>query len=234
MRRSRRPSATRHLLLGAALLTFMITGCGDSPVSSLSSSVDAEALFKRGGVNRNRTLTTIESTTTDSTSTTEPTADQSVADSGDDDRTTDSEEVYQVVRRDNPLPEDIVVQKLIGPEGGQINIRKAGVRIDFPPGAVSTETLITVTIPKGDLFGYDFLPEGTRFAEPVVVSQDLAEIDGDEKDFMPVYFEGPLTEYVVPLELPPVVFERGWAHFSIEHFSWYSFAKRGGYVIATN
>jgi len=234
MRCSSRPTATRHLLLGAALLTFLITGCGDSPVSSLSSGVDAEAQLKRGGGRwalKDTLSSTVEASSTDLTGGTS-------GDSGDS-LVPGSGEVYQVLTREQRQRQNLVVRQLIGEEGGQIIITQAQMMVDFPAGAVSSPTWITVTVPKGNLLGYHFEPQGIQFARPVVVTQKLHGANATAEGLAALYFDGDLTEYVVPLELPPVVtWEEGSdliVEFSIEHFSWYSIGrKRGGYIIATN
>lgn len=76
--------------------------------------------------------------------------------------------------RDAPLDHDYTVAASIGPRGGSLHIRQAGVRLDIPAGALGEATTITLTARRGWLCDYDFGPHGTRFAVPVKITQDLA------------------------------------------------------------
>ena len=65
------------------------------------------------------------------------------------------------------------VTKLIGPAGGHIQIGRAGIRVEFAPGAVAAPTPITLTALAGRKVAYDFQPHGLVFRAPVVVTQSL-------------------------------------------------------------
>ena len=77
-----------------------------------------------------------------------------------------------VLKRLTPLDADISASAVIGPNGGSINILKAGGKIDIPAGAVSEPTTITMTALKGYNVAYEFQPHMT-FAQPVKIQQTI-------------------------------------------------------------
>lgn len=79
-----------------------------------------------------------------------------------------------VLKRLVALPNDIVASAVIGPNGGEIKIDAAGAKIDFPAGALSAPTLITMTAYAGLNVAYDFQPHGITFAQPVKIQQTIA------------------------------------------------------------
>jgi hypothetical protein len=61
----------------------------------------------------------------------------------------------------------------IGPEGGTLSIPEADFTIVFPRGALSSSTRITI-VPNADGYvGYEMLPHGLTFSQPVIVTQGL-------------------------------------------------------------
>jgi hypothetical protein len=74
--------------------------------------------------------------------------------------------------RDEPLAQDITVQQTIGPEGGVLQIKEAGMKLEVPAGAVSAPTVFTATALAGRAVAYDFGPSGT-FPVALTVRQDL-------------------------------------------------------------
>jgi hypothetical protein len=135
-----------------------------------------------------------------------------------------------VLTRENPLTRDEVVTQTVGRWGGTIRLRRAGLTVTIPPGALRTNTRITVKAPAGDLLGYEFAPHGLQFDRPVILTQ---EVDVPEGGLEVVYFDGDLQPTVGVLEVLPVATFRDRAVFSIEHFSGYAFRRRG-YVVATD
>ena len=132
-----------------------------------------------------------------------------------------------VVRRRTPLLEALVVEQLIGPEGGQIELADVGFKVTFAAGAVSVPTWITVSAPAGDLVGYHFQPSGLQFSAKVSLKQNLKYTNAKRRDPLTgAYFEGELNEFEEALKLIPVVINMGIIKFEVEHFS--------GYVIATH
>jgi hypothetical protein len=133
-----------------------------------------------------------------------------------------------VLRRTVPLAEDEVVSKVIGPWGGVIYLRRAGLTVTVPWGALDSYTRITVTAPAGNLVGYHFAPHGLEFDRSVTVSQSLLQTEGLGllSGLSAAYFEGELEPTVTALEILPLWLLRLLGIFQIDHFS--------GYVIATN
>jgi hypothetical protein len=84
-----------------------------------------------------------------------------------------ADEVVGILKRTEPLRETLTATGVIGPRGGRLQIKQAGLRVDFPRGAVSAPTRITVTAMRGDNVAYHFEPHGTVFGVPVTVHQDL-------------------------------------------------------------
>jgi hypothetical protein len=82
-------------------------------------------------------------------------------------------ETVGLLKRTEDLPGALSATGVIGPNGGQLRIHKAGIRVDFPRGAVDTETRITVTAVPGRVVAYRFEPHGLVFAQPVTVTQSL-------------------------------------------------------------
>ena len=78
-----------------------------------------------------------------------------------------------VLKRPFYLPYDVSVSADIGTQGGEINIKEAGGKIDFPPGALRERTHITMTAKAGWNVAYEFEPHGISFDKPVKVQQDL-------------------------------------------------------------
>ncbi|MDB4890748.1 MAG: hypothetical protein JWL61_2603 [Gemmatimonadetes bacterium] len=77
------------------------------------------------------------------------------------------------LQRTTPLAANITVTKTIGTAGGTLSIPAAGVTVVVPAGALSSNTVITMTARKGYLVAYDFAPHGVVFAKPLVFSQKL-------------------------------------------------------------
>jgi len=78
------------------------------------------------------------------------------------------------LQRNIPLLADITVSKTIGTAGGTLSIPAAGVTVVVPSGALSSNTVITMTARKGTLIAYDFAPHGIVFAKPLVFTQNLS------------------------------------------------------------
>jgi hypothetical protein len=142
------------------------------------------------------------------------------------------EEIVGLVKRTEALPANLTASHVIGPRGGSIQIGRAGLRVEFARGAVTTPTRITVTALSGRNVAYRFEPHGLQFQAPVMIQQSLrhtvawknpallAELAGS-------YFEKLLVDrtdtYTKSLERRPGrVRDAGrMFEFSIEHFSGY-------------
>lgn len=126
----------------------------------------------------------------------------------------------------------------VGPEGGSVECEDAGLRLDFPEGALSETIEVSVKIPRGDLVGYEFEPHGTDFEKKVRLRQSLAGTEAEERgsllgDLVGAYVDE-IDDVVNPLELFPAGLagssdeedDPEALFFKIEHFS--------GYVCASN
>jgi hypothetical protein len=75
-----------------------------------------------------------------------------------------------------PAPSEIRVSAWISPSRTSyqsIKIQEAGLKVSFPPNAVSSRVYVTLVAHPGQYIAYEFLPHGTRFNEPVKIQQDL-------------------------------------------------------------
>lgn len=87
------------------------------------------------------------------------------------------------------IPVGALVTKSIGKDGGSIASADGSAELIFPAGALNDNTTISVqavtqTAPNGVGHGYQFLPEGIKFAQPVTLkfhysAADLAATVGD-------------------------------------------------------
>ena len=77
-------------------------------------------------------------------------------------------------QRNVPLASSISVSKIIGSAGGTLSIPQAGVTVTVPSGALSANTVVTMTARAGSLIAYDFAPHGVIFAKPLVFTQNLS------------------------------------------------------------
>ena len=90
-----------------------------------------------------------------------------------------------------------IVTKIIGKTGGSIASADGNAELIFPAGALDNDKSISVqavtkTAPNGVGFGYQFLPEGIKFLQPVTLkfhytAKDLAATLGD---LMGIAFQG--------------------------------------------
>jgi hypothetical protein len=62
---------------------------------------------------------------------------------------------------------------VIGPAGGELYLRRSGLRVVVPAGAVSGPTPFAVRALPGRVIAYDFQPHGARFAVPLRFEQDV-------------------------------------------------------------
>lgn len=134
-----------------------------------------------------------------------------------------------VVHWKKALKKDESASAFIGDKGGKIHLKKAGLTVYFPRGAVRHRTKITIVVPAGKLVGYEFLPHGLVFHEPVTVTQDLRKVKGSFLALIAAFHEGKLGPSVIAKERGKVKKKGRFGDlgvFAIQHFS--------GYVIATD
>ena len=77
------------------------------------------------------------------------------------------------LKRLKPLDGALTASAVIDRRGGELQIRKAGITVKVPSGAVSAPTRFTVTALAGDLVAYEFEPHGIQFARPLEAAQEL-------------------------------------------------------------
>lgn len=97
-----------------------------------------------------------------------PTDDRAVLE-----RTAGSAEILGMLKRTEALPSGLSASGVIGPKGGHLQIGRAGLQVEFAPGAVAERTHITVTAVAGDVIAYRFQPHGLVFRAPVTIRQSL-------------------------------------------------------------
>ena len=148
-----------------------------------------------------------------------------------------AEDDEDFVMSDGDHDEDLDIPTVvIGPDGGKIKLREAGLTATVPRRSLDREVSITVTAAAGKLMGYEFHPHGLQFQRPVKVEQDAKKLatpkgKGKKKPKLFVaYYNGLLNPQVEALEVLPLIYElvlkgRKWSFF-ISHFS--------GYVVATD
>lgn len=148
--------------------------------------------------------------------------------------------VVTLVERPTALSQDIVWSFDAGPGGAISANRQAGLSIAVPPGALSQNVRITVTVKAGNVYNYQFAPEGLQFALPVVVTQDVSDnsligsllggLLGSSKSAKGAYYSAPSLQYdpktgtATVNELEPTVVGGGLLSFQIRHFSGYTVA----------
>lgn len=155
--------------------------------------------------------------------------------------------VVSLVTRPTALQSDIVWSFYAGPGGVISANRTAGLSITVPPGALSQNVKITVTVKAGSVYNYQFQPEGLQFAQPVVVTQDVSDnsllqsllggLTGTSNNIRGAYYSAstlqydPSTGQATVNELEPTVTTPGYVSFQIKHFSGYVLAScnNGGF-----
>jgi hypothetical protein len=122
-----------------------------------------------------------------------------------------------------------LIEKLIGPLGGQILIDIGGEHTYYsvPIGALLSPTKITVAVTRienvrGDrITTFDFGPDGLMFLKPTHLAYRSALPEGSMQY---LYYHDPVRRTWVLAAVAPVV--NGYATFPIEHFSKYSTTER--------
>jgi hypothetical protein len=140
-------------------------------------------------------------------------------------------DVVKLLKREDALG-PITASAVIGPKGGRIQIHAAGLRIDFPRGAVRAPTRISVTALRGRNVAYHFEPHGLVFGEPVTVRQSLRHTSAWKNPALAAQLQGSYFDRLLvdPTEIYSRSLERrpgrlkeaaSWLEFTIEHFSGY-------------
>ena len=145
---------------------------------------------------------------------------------------TSTSDVVRMLKRTESLDDNLTASAIIGPRGGYIRIKAAGVRIDFAPGAVSRPTRISVTAIRGRNVAYRFQPHGLVFNAPVTIQQNLRHTVAWRDPEIAAQLQGSYFDRLLVDETETYArnFERRAARlrdagraleFTIEHFSGY-------------
>lgn len=137
----------------------------------------------------------------------------------------------QALQRDRAVASTTQSFTVTRANGGRIEIEEAGLRVDVPAGAISTNSLvITVTVLPGKSIAYDFQPHGTKFLKPLAFRQNLEGTSWDHSGFRGTinggYFKDAkqvnlLSGLTLLDELFPVEIRTHEARYNINHFSGY-------------
>jgi hypothetical protein len=149
--------------------------------------------------------------------------------------------VVSLVTRPTTLQNDVVWSFYAGPGGAVSTNSAAGLSITVPPAALSQTVRITVTVKAGNIYNYQFQPEGLQFAVPVTVTQNVADnsllgsllggLTGTSTTIRGAYYSAstlqydPSTGLATVNELEPTVDIPGYVSFQIKHFSGYTLAS---------
>ena len=148
--------------------------------------------------------------------------------------------VVSLLTRPAPLAQDITWSFDAGPGGVISANRAAGLSVTVPAGALSQNVRITVTVKAGNVYNYQFAPEGLQFAKPVVITQDVSNnsllgdlvggLLGSSKTPRGAYYASPTLQYdpntgtATVNEFEPTISGAGYVSFQIKHFSGYTIA----------
>ncbi len=103
-----------------------------------------------------------------------------------------------------PLAQEVVVQQVIGPAGGVIELLGTGIEVRFPEGAVSESVLIEARALQGSVVAFEFGLPGLIFGAPIEIRIDGEGLAGPWLELLGVYFVGGSTSDLTPLETFPV------------------------------
>lgn len=129
-----------------------------------------------------------------------------------------------------PLAAPITVSAQVSKtQGGVLSIPSLGITVTIPAGATDTTMTISMTALPGSLVALDFQPSGTKFKQPLHVSQDLGLTQWSGALFNVVYFKnsGDIdqgSKKIKVSEVIPVSMLGTWVSFDIWHFSGYALA----------
>lgn len=143
---------------------------------------------------------------------------------------------FDAMRRNTPLSSPISLTRVIGVEGGRMEIAEAGITFVVPPAALTEPTEITLHALKGEAMAFEFAPHGLQFLIPasihlrvsdteaemlLALPQESRELGLKLDGFIGVYFEGDPNVGVEPLENIDAYMVNESIVFSIRHFSGY-------------
>ena len=135
-----------------------------------------------------------------------------------------------VFKRTTPLAGDVSASREIGPSGGTIDLKEAGVKLVFPRGAVAAPVTITVRALAGEFVVFTCEPHGTVFATPARAEVKLKgttawKNESVQESLEGAYIDGPWSvgpdgRATAYQELAAIVdVTNGKAIFGVPHFS---------------
>ena len=142
-----------------------------------------------------------------------------------------------VMSRQEVLSADLTASAVIGPKGGELRLKEAGLRLIVPKGAVSAPTTFSVTAIAGSMVAYEFQPHGATFAVPLIIQQTVFNSGPESANPNTYNFEAGhflsradldgTAEIGVVNEMLPTRIEsgKGKITFSVTHFSGYLLAS---------
>ncbi|MEP6620806.1 MAG: hypothetical protein ABJE47_15885 [bacterium] len=129
-----------------------------------------------------------------------------------------------------PLAAPITVTARVSKtQGGVLGIPSLGITVTIPAGATDTTVTISMTALAGNLVALDFQPSGTKFKQPLHVTQDLGFTQWSGALFDVIYFKSSddidrSSKKIKVSEVIPVIMLGKTASFDIWHFSGYAVA----------
>lgn len=191
------------------LAATALIGCdGDFVVGPNADATLLPVQTAEGRRNRDRRVTS--NTTSDTTE--GATADEASA------------EGIVLLNRVRRLREDISKTAVIGPAGGRIRIRKAGLSVTIPEGALSEDVEITLTAPAGRKVLMEFQPHGLQFNADVKIKVAVADVE-EAADAFAIYYDGDPQVGATVLEFLRISRDGDALVFGTDHFSGYALAS---------
>ncbi len=189
------------------LATAALIGCdGDFVVGPSADATLLPVQTAEGRRNR-RTTSNVTSGTNETATTDEAPAEEIV--------------LLNRVRR---LREDISKTAVIGPAGGRIRIKRAGLSVTIPEGALSEDVAITLTAPAGRKVLMEFQPHGLQFNTDVKIKVAVADVE-EAADAFAIYYEGNAQIGATVLEFLRIGKDGEALVFGTDHFSGYALAS---------
>jgi hypothetical protein len=148
----------------------------------------------------------------------------------------DAPVLVNALTRATRLPVPLVGVAVIGPNGGTLEIKQAGLKVTFPKGLVTSTRVFWATALPGDIIAYDFGPSSDFGDKEVVIEQQLrgtsfAKLNGTEL-IQGAYFRSfdalrDVLGVAEVTELRPatVTYDKNAVRFGVTHFS--------GYMVST-
>ncbi len=141
----------------------------------------------------------------------------------------------RLMQRTVPLLDEMSTARQVGPNGGTLRIKQAGIVVKVPAGALDESVHLRLVALPGDDVAFEFEPHGISFNQPLELRifvedteleylEDQNTPNGPLDDVTGVYWEGDLATGFTILETFPVEYYDGRLIFETDHFSGYALA----------